>query len=100
MLLEVAFEGHCSYIIFNVIKTPSNLVIFYSYGLEEYSPSVDWGLQKMTFSLEHFEDKRVMKSNRKLQMKKSLFIGVRVFVTSFKEGTPFCHQPKTTTMRF
>lgn len=60
--IEVAFEDHCSYIIFNIIRTLSNPIILGLSWLEKYNQTIDWRLQKMTFSIEHFKSKQVKKS--------------------------------------
>lgn len=83
--IEVTFKDHSSYIIFNIIKTPSNPVILGLSWLEKYNPTIDWRLQRMTFPMEYPENKPI----RRPRFRKPLFIGARAFVRTSKEGTPF-----------
>ena len=83
--IEVTFKDHSNYIIFNIVKTPSNPIIHGLSWLEKHNPSMDWRLRTMTFPTGHSKNNRV----RKPGTKKSLFIGARAFVKSSKEDTPF-----------
>ena len=83
--IEMTFKDHSSYIIFNIIKTPSNLIILGFSWLEKHNPSIDWRLRTITFPIGHSKNNRV----RKPRTKKSLFIGARAFVESSKEDLPF-----------
>ena len=74
--IEVTFKDHSSYIIFNIIKIPSNLIILGLSWLEKHNLSIDWRLRTMTFSIGHSKNNHVRKSGTK----KSLFIGARAFV--------------------
>ena len=80
--IEVAFKDHSSYVVFNIIRTPSSLVILGLSWLEDHNPSIDWRLRRITF---------LVKSNavRRPQIKKPLFIGTRAFIRSSKESAPF-----------
>ena len=81
----MTFKDHSSYIILNIIKTPSNPIILGLSWLEKHNPSIDWRLRTMTFPIGHSKNNHV----RKPGTKESLFIGARVFVKSSKEDTPF-----------
>ena len=83
--IEVVFENHSSFVIFNIIRTPSNPVVFGLSWLEKHNPSIDWRLRKMTFPIDHSESKPIRRS----RTKKPLFLGARAFVRSSKQGTPF-----------
>jgi hypothetical protein len=83
--LEVTFKDHSSFIVFNVIRTPSNPVILGLSWLEKHNPSIDWRLRRMTFPIEHSESK----PDRRSRTKKPLFIGARAFVRSSKASAPF-----------
>lgn len=78
--MEVAFNGHSSYVVFNIIRTPSNPVILGLSWLEKFNPSIDWKLRRITFQKNPV---------RKPRVKKPLFIGARAFVRSSRECAPF-----------
>lgn len=63
--IEVMFKDHSSYIIFNIIRTLSNPFILGLFWLKMHNPSIDWKLQRMTFSIEYFENKPVRSSQVK-----------------------------------
>jgi len=80
--------------VFNIIKTHFNLIILGLSWLKSYNLSIDWKLRKVTFSI---------KSARKFQIIKPLFIGARVFKKAVKKcilfliyATPTCEQVNTT----
>ena len=83
--MEVAFENHSSFVIFNIIRTPSNPVVLGLSWLEKHNPTINWKSRRMTFPLDHPESKPI----RRPKTKKSLFLGARAFVRSSKEDTPF-----------
>jgi hypothetical protein len=80
--IEVTFKDHSSYVVFNIIRTPSSPVILGLSWLVDHNPSIDWRLRRITFPV---------KANpvRRPQIKKPLFIGARAFIRSSKEGAPF-----------
>ena len=80
--IEVTFKDHSSYVVFNIIRTPSNPVILGLSWLIDHNPSIDWRLRRITFPVK-------TKPVRRPQIKKPLFIGARAFIRSSKEGTPF-----------
>lgn len=47
--IEVTFKDHSSYVVFNIIRTPSNPVILGLSWLEHHNPSIDWKLRTMIF---------------------------------------------------
>ena len=83
--VEVIFKNHNSYVVFNIIRTPSNPVILGLSWLETHNPSIDWKSRKMTFPVDHLKNK----PSRNPRVGKPLFVGARAFVRSSKEGTPF-----------
>ena len=54
--IEVAFKGHNSHVVFNIIRIPSNPIILGLSWLETHNPSIDWRLRKMTFLGKHSKD--------------------------------------------
>ena len=80
--IEVAFKDHSSYVVFNIIRTPSSPIILGFSWLEDHNPSIDWRLRRITFPIEN-------NPIRKKQMNKPLFIEARAFIKLSKEGTPF-----------
>ena len=83
--IEVAFKGHNSHIVFNIIRTPSNPIILGLSWLETHNPSIDWRLRKMTFPKKRSKDI----PGRNSRIEKSLIIGARAFIRASKGGTPF-----------
>ena len=80
--IEVTFNDHSSYVVFNVIRTQSNPVIFGLSWLIDHNPSIDWRLRRITFPVK-------TKPVRRPQIKKPLFIGARAFIRSSKKGPSF-----------
>jgi len=92
---KVLFDGHSNLIVFNIIKTPFNLIILGLSWLKSFNLSIDWKLHKVTFSI---------KPAKKSQIIKPLFVGARIFMKVVKKcisfviyATPTCKQDNTTT---
>ena len=47
--LDIYIHGHRSTVIFNVIQSPSNLIILGLSWLDRYNPQVDWSNRKVKF---------------------------------------------------
>jgi hypothetical protein len=47
--LEVKFGSHSNFIVFNIIRTPSALVILGLFWLERYNPHIDWKSRNIEF---------------------------------------------------
>ena len=45
--LEIELEGHNSFLVFNVIKTPTSPVILGLSWLRKYNPDIDWNTLKI-----------------------------------------------------
>lgn len=79
MLLKIAFDGHRSTIIFNIIRTPSNPVILGLSWLEKYNRLIDWKSRRLTFTTSQIE-----KPTKNSQFNKLLYIGARAFIKAAK----------------
>ena len=80
--IKVTFKDYSSYVVFNIINIPSKHVIIGLSWLVDHNPSMDRRLRRIIFRIK-------AKLVRRPQIKKSLFIGARTFIRSFKEGTTF-----------
>jgi len=83
--LEVLFDGCNNSIVFNIIKTNSNLIILGFSWLERYNLFVDWKVCKIMLSLELFLIETIKKPQRII----TLLIEARVLMKGAKKSTPF-----------
>jgi hypothetical protein len=48
-LLDIVIEEHHSIIAFNIIKSPSNLVVLGFSWFDKYNPTIDWKTRRLIF---------------------------------------------------
>lgn len=84
--LEIELEGHNSFLVFNVIKTPTNSVILGLSWLQRYNPDIDWE----NLRIKSFRSNILPSPFKpKVQRLKPLFVGARAFMRAAKYSTPF-----------
>jgi len=86
--LEIELEGHNSFLVFNVIKTPTSSIILGLSWLRKYNPNIDWSTLKIkSFPTTTIPPKQPTRS--KIRHPKPLFIGAKAFMRAAKHSNPF-----------
>jgi hypothetical protein len=96
--LDIILEGHRSTIVFNIISSPSNLLVLGLSWLEKINPDIDWEKRKLTYRTiaSHVSSRhpRNVPNPYPYQVqgsavKVSLMVGARAFMRAAKNGNMF-----------
>ena len=87
--LATSIENHTSHISYNIIHSPSTLVILGLSCLERFNPNIDWSKRNIIFPATLPPQSLRYKPPEENKFKKPLFIGARAFIQAAKGGSTF-----------